>query len=98
MNTDFCGLVLTPQEEKNMTFREWRLLMNGTDNSNMQKIDRALYELNDSVLNKVDGFIYDETTGSFQLTANGEGIGSAIVIQRYSVATLFEAKEYIGKF
>jgi hypothetical protein len=98
MNTDFCGLVLTPITEKAMTFLEWRLLMNGTDNSNMKKIDKALSTLNQSIQSKVDGFIYDETTGEFQLTSSGNRVGEIIVFPNCSVATLTEVKNYIGDF
>lgn len=98
MKTDFCGLVLTPSREKEMTFLEWRLLMNGTDNSNMRKIDTALKNMNDTLLGKVDGFVYNVATGEFQLTSNGEAVGDAIVISQYSAASLSEAKEYLGEF
>lgn len=46
MKTNFAGLALTGRSETDMTFVEWRTLINGIDcGSNMQLIDSALKKL-----------------------------------------------------
>lgn len=46
--TENIGLHLTPASEREMKFLQWRQMMNGDqDDSNMQKIDRAIGSLNE---------------------------------------------------
>lgn len=46
--TENIGLHLTPTSEREMKFLQWRQMMNGDqDDSNMQKIDRAIGNLNE---------------------------------------------------
>lgn len=78
--TDHLGLALTHTSEISMTFLEWRTLINGVGcNSNMELIDRAVYELSGKVDCKADGMTFDYETGILQLTHNGELIEGASV-------------------
>ena len=50
MKTTNLGLTLTAASETEMTFLEWRTLMNGTaEDSNMQIIDQAVQEVRESI-------------------------------------------------
>lgn len=80
-NTNFLSLGLTDMTEMNMTFLEWRTLINGVGNdSNMEMIDNAIAALNEKTDGKADGLILESATGLLQLTHNGEPIEGASVI------------------
>lgn len=80
-NTNFLSLGLTDMTEMNMTFLEWRTLINGVGNdSNMELIDNAIAALNEKTDGKADGLILESATGLLQLTHNGEPIEGASVI------------------
>lgn len=46
-NTTKLNLILTPDDDTTTTFKEWRLVMNGEDDSNMIRIDDAVGAVND---------------------------------------------------
>lgn len=79
MTTDFLKLVLTDKSEVSMNFLDWRTIINGTSESNMILIDRAVSLLNDAVEGKADGFSYNPDTGRLYLTTNGVNINGAFV-------------------
>lgn len=92
MNTDFLSLILTDRSETDMTFLEWRTLMNGADeNSNMWLIDRAISRLNTAIGGKADGLSLDPETGILQLTSGGKAIeGASITIDLKKYYTAIE--------
>ena len=70
--TKNLNLQLTLEEDVHLTFKEWRLLMNGENDSNMTRIDTAFGNFQDVVAaTKADGITYNPTTGLLNLTANG---------------------------
>ena len=71
--TKNLNLQLTLEEDVHLTFKEWRLLMNGENDSNMTRIDTAFGNFQDVVAaTKADGITYNPTTGLLNLTANGD--------------------------
>lgn len=71
--TKNLNLQLTLEEDVHLTFKEWRLLMNGENDSNMTRIDTAFGSFQDVVAaTKADGITYNPTTGLLNLTANGD--------------------------
>jgi hypothetical protein len=79
MTTEFLKLILTDKSEVSMAFLDWRTLMNGTEESNMILIDRAVSLLNRTVAGKADGFSYNPETGRLYLTTDGVNIEGAFV-------------------
>lgn len=98
MNTDYLGLILTDASETNMTFLEWRTLMNGTQSdSNMQLIDGALSALNTAIGGKADGFTFSSETGVLQLTSGGVPIiGASVTINLNNYYTKEEVDELLS--
>ena len=82
--TDNLKLRLTAADETSMTFFEWRTLMNGVngadDLSNMQKLDKAINELNADIGGRADGFKFDPETGELKLTSGGSPLPGASVM------------------
>ena len=71
--TKNLNLQLTLEEDVHLTFKEWRLLMNGENDSNMTRIDTAFGNFQDVVAaTKADGITYNPETGLLNLTANGD--------------------------
>lgn len=71
--TKNLNLQLTLGDDVHLTFKEWRLLMNGENDSNMTRIDTAFGNFQDVVAaTKADGITYNPTTGLLNLTANGD--------------------------
>lgn len=76
--TTNIGLTLTGESETEMLFLEWRTLINGIGcDSNMEKLDNAIGQINQSLGNKADGLVLDKDTGILTLTCSGEPIPGA---------------------
>lgn len=96
--TNNLGLTLTSESETGMLFLEWRTLMNGVDcNSNMEKLDDAIGNINEALEGKADGLTLDSDTGILQLTCGGVPIPDAkAVINLNAYYTKAEVDELVS--
>ena len=98
--TENLGLVLTEASETSMNFLEWRQIINGSNDSNVKKIDAAIGELQDKFSNYADGLIYNADTGVLQLSSGGtalEGNNASVTIKLSDYYTKSEVDELIKK-
>lgn len=96
--TTNLGLTLTSESETSMLFLEWRTLMNGVGcNSNMEKLDDAIGNINEALEGKADGLTLDSDTGILQLTCGGVPIPDAqAVINLNAYYTKAEIDELVS--
>lgn len=79
-NTTNLGLRLTSTGEITMNFLDWRSLMNGENcDSNMELIDAAIGQINETIEGKADGFSFNPDTGVLRLTSGGEPLDGTFV-------------------
>lgn len=95
--TERLNLTLTEVDETELSFFDWRQLINGSGvNSNTEKLDAAIAALQDKFAGYADGLIYNAETGALQLSSNGTAIGDSVIIKLSDYYTKAEVDAIIA--